>query len=210
MPLQDIVEQSFLGCPQYLLNAVQYFSLQRDAIADLEPLDDATVRHHIQDITVVLESIQNFDCYAWAASLPRRHQSSPRDIKNLCTLSHSYKLGALIYGRRVLDALTNEVSSQDALVYELTGVIGALRDDDALFKCILWPIFVAGLECRWQAQREFLTGCLERFWTITNCFNVINAAELLQEYWQQEDCQCPFSSRWIFNMGCLGRDWLLI
>ncbi|KAK9372179.1 fungal-specific transcription factor domain-containing protein [Lipomyces chichibuensis] len=210
MPLQEIVEESFLGCPEYLLNAIQYISLQRDVIAGLEPLDYAAINYHIQDITTVLESIQNFDCYIWASSLPQPHQSLKRDINNLCILSQSYKTGALIYGRRVLDALTKDVTSQDGLVCELIGLIGTLKDDKSLLKCILWPIFVAGLECRCIAERDFLTGCLEKFWVDTNCLNVINAARILQTYWQQGDRQQPFSSQWIFSIGRLGRDWLLI
>ncbi|KAK9319211.1 fungal-specific transcription factor domain-containing protein [Lipomyces orientalis] len=210
MPLQDIVEQSFLGCPGYLLHAIQYLSFQRDAIVDAEPIDDATICKQVEDITATMDSVQKFDCYGWAVSLPRRHQSSPEDIKNLCALAFAYKLGATIYGRRVLDASTGDVSSQDDLVCELIGVIGSLQDDNALFKCILWPMFVAGLECRWQAHRKFLVECMEKFWGLTLCLNVINAADILNEYWQRVDRQNQLSSQWIFDIGRLGQDWLLI
>jgi hypothetical protein len=108
-----------------------------------------------------------------------------------------------------LDALTEEVTLQDDLVSELLGLIDALKEDEALFKCILWAIFVAGLECRTQAQRDFLVGCLEKFWVATSCLNVVNAANILRDYWQQED-KLEVSSRWIFDIGRLGRDWLLV
>ncbi|KAK1145564.1 hypothetical protein N8T08_004122 [Aspergillus melleus] len=204
----EIVEQSFVGCPEFILDAVQYILSQRDAVSGFEPLVETETRDRVQEISSVLESIQNFDCYLWASNLPRP-QCHTRDLNNLCILSQSWKISALIYGRRVLDILTNDVSSQDELVCELIGLIGALEDDE-VYKCILWPIFVAGLECRWQAQRDFLVGCLEKFWATTKCFNTINAAKILQTYWQQEGQQEPFSPQWIFNIGNLGRDWLLV
>lgn len=197
-----------MGCPEFILDAVQYILQQRDAVSGLEPLVEAESHHRIQELSSVLQSIQNFDCYLWAWNLPRP-QSPTRDLNNLCVLSQSWKISALIYGRRVLDVLVKEVSSQDELVCELIGLIGALEDDE-VYKCILWPIFVAGLECRWQAQRDFLIGCLEKFWATTKCFNAINAAKILQTYWQQEGQQEPFSPQWIFNIGSLGRDWLLV
>jgi hypothetical protein len=135
---------------------------------------------------------------------------SLQDIDKLCKLSQSYKIGALIYGRRVLDALMNDVTSQDGLICELLNVIGVLKDDKILLKCALWPIVIAGLECQSRAQEEFLTSCLENFWADTNCLNVVNASKILHEYWAREDRQELSSSHWIFNVGCLGRDWLLI
>ncbi|KAJ5294950.1 hypothetical protein N7508_009771 [Penicillium antarcticum] len=205
---QESIEKSFLGCPEYLLTAIQFLSNERDTMAGSK-LDHAAIQTHIQDTTAMLSLIQNFDCYAWASSLQNSSQSSPNKISNLCTLSQAYKIGALIYGRRVLDALTKEVTPQDGLVSELLGLIDALKEDEALFKCILWAIFVAGLECRTQAQRDFLVGCLEKFWVATSCLNVVNAANILRDYWQQED-KLEVSSRWIFDIGRLGRDWLLI
>ncbi|THC99011.1 hypothetical protein EYZ11_001485 [Aspergillus tanneri] len=175
--LPEVVEQSFVGCPEFLLNAVQYILRQRDAIAGLEPLTKTTVHNRVQEITAVLESIQKFDCYLWASSLPQP-QSLKRDLKNLCTLSETWKISALIYGQRVLDIHTNDVSPQDNLVCQLIELIGALKDDE-LYKS-------------------------------TQCYNTINAAKILQAYWQQESQQEPFSPQWIFDIGHLGRDWLLI
>ncbi|KAJ5612776.1 hypothetical protein N7510_005970 [Penicillium lagena] len=213
----EAIEQSFLGCPGYLLSAIQRLSARRDSIAGPEPLDDIAIQSHVRETTAVIHQIQAFDCYIWACSLkqPQPQSSSRQEIGNLCKLSQTYKTGALIYGGRILDALSQDTtppSGQDGLVSESLGLIDALREDQDLFKCILWPIFVTGLECRWQAEREFLTGCLDKFWIATKCLNVINAAEILQEYWQQEDSKPPGenSSRWIFNIGRAGQDWLLI
>lgn len=205
---QEEIEQSFLGCPEFLLSAIQFLSNERDAIAGQLP-DGAALQTHIQDTTAMLELVQNFDSYAWASSLQHSRQSAPDEINNLCTLSQAFKIGALLYGRRILDALTEIITVQDDLVSELLGLIDTLKDDEALFKCVLWVIFVAGLECRSRAQKDFLVESLEKFWTATRCLNVISAAKILKDYWEQEE-GLETSSPWIFDIGRLGRDCLLI
>lgn len=208
MQPQDTLEQSFLGCPGYLLNSIQYLSHQRDAIAGLDTLNtDIGILRRIQDLTATLDSIRNFDCRLWVSSLP--HQSPTHDIHHLSALSTAYKLGAQIYGQRVLDALTNERTPQDTLVAELLRVIASLRDDPFLFKCILWPMCIAAVECPRpaQAQRQFLTGCMEKFWRDTKCLNAVNAARILQRYWEWEG---EGEGRWIFEVGILDGDWLLV
>ncbi|KFX95856.1 hypothetical protein V490_03647 [Pseudogymnoascus sp. VKM F-3557] len=211
MPPQESVQQSFLGCPDHLLHAIQNISFQRDIIADQAPSDDIAILSCTQHITTILESIHKFDCNMWASSLfPQQPSPSLQGIDKLCKLSQSFQLGSLIYGRRVLDALTNNATLHDDLVCALLSVIEALKDDTNLFKCILWPIFIAGLECRSEAQRDFLTGCLEQFWTDTNCINSANASKILQEYWTREDHGELYSPQWIFSVGHLGYDWLLI
>jgi len=202
MPLQKSVDQSYLGCPEYLLDVLRSFSVYRDILASPEPIDQIVFHTYVQQVSSVLGSTQEFDCYAWASSLPQ----SPQVTQKLYTLAQAYKIGSLIYGRRVMDALVaNNATAQDGLVCELIGIIDALKTDEALFKCILWPMFVAGLEAQEQTQRDFVIGCLEKFWFETKCVNVVNAGNILKKFWQQ-DCQTP----WIFNIGQLGRDWLLI
>ncbi|KAJ5664472.1 hypothetical protein N7507_005203 [Penicillium longicatenatum] len=206
--VEETIEKSFLGCPEYLLTAIQRLSAQRDSMAGSMPLDPVTIASNQRDIISLLDLIRSFDCYAWASSLQWSEESSPQDTANICLLSQAYKIGSLLYGGRILDALTGEETFQDDLVSELLGVVDSLKDDPALFKCILWPVFVAGLECQWQAQRDFLMTCLEKFWTLTRCLNGVNAAKTLQEYWHQDSPTAR--SQWIFNIGNLGRDWLWI
>ncbi|KAE8374450.1 fungal-specific transcription factor domain-containing protein [Aspergillus bertholletiae] len=207
--LQETVQQSFIGCPEYLLHAVQCLSAYRDSMAEPQPPTSITSNTHMQDISSVLDLIQKFDCYLWASSLPESQNASPRYLGNLCKLAQSYKLGVLIYGQRVLDALHSVTTPQEELVSELIGAIDALRDDGRLLKCVLWPIFVAGLECRSRAQRDFLITSLENFWLDTNCLNVVNAAKALQSYWAKTDKQAS-STQWIFDIGDLDHDWLFI
>lgn len=210
MSSQEVVEESFLGCPDYLLRAIQSLSSKRDIVASGGPLDQPIICYNIEDTRRVLESIRDFNCYTWASSLPQPHHSPERNVERLCILSESYKTGALIYGERILEAFSSCAAVQDGLVRELVGFIATLKDDRTLLKCALWPICIAGLECRRQSERDFVIGCLEKFWEDTSCLNVINAAKILQTYWQQVDGQGGDSRQWIFTIGCLGADWLLI
>lgn len=208
--LQETIESSFLGCPDYLLTVMQLLSMQRDSISEPNQPDQPAMESHITETKSLLEMTHNFDCYAWAVGLPQSRTPSPSEIISLCSLSRSYKLGTFIYGRRILDAMTGETTVLDDMVAELLGLIDSLQNDRIMFKCVLWPIFIAGLECQWQTQREFLIACAERFWDITNCLNAVNAAKILQEYWRQADASGQMQPRWIFDIGRLGRDWLWI
>jgi hypothetical protein len=98
---------------------------------------------------------------------------------------------------------------QEEVVQNLFATIEALNEDATLFKCILWPIFVAGLECRSSIEQGFVTRALERFWTVTLCLNTVNAGKILQSYWQTESGKHR-PSNWVPGMGQLGEDWLLI
>lgn len=205
---QETVEQSFLGCPEYLLDAIRYLSARRDTIASSECHDDSTWSYFIQDTMSMIDFIQQFDCSVWASSLPYLGTVPPRGTSSLCTLAQSYKIGALIYGKRVLGALTKEYLPLDDLIQELLATIESLQNNETLYKCILWPIIIAGLECQRQEQRESVRTYMESFWEHTKCVNVINASKIIEDRWQRCDSTEP--SHWIFSIGNLGRDWLLI
>ncbi|KAB8276379.1 C6 transcription factor (Acr-2) [Aspergillus minisclerotigenes] len=209
-PLQMSLDQSYLGCPEFLLDALRSFSICRDALAGSDPLDQGGLQSYIGNVSTVLDLTQSFDCRAWASDLAQLHTHSTHDTTMLSTLAEAYKAGALLYGRRVLDALTGKTTPLSDLVCELITIIEAMRCDEGLFKCILWPMFVAGLESRQQDQRDFVIGCLKKFCFETKCINVVNAANILRRFWKMEDTQQTLSSQWIFNIGQLGRDWLLI
>lgn len=207
---EEAIQQSFLGCPGHLLHAIQYFSFLRDILAGVEHSDEVVIVDSTRYAIEMLESIQTFDCNIWASSQAHLSSLSIRDKDMLRKLSESYKIGAFIYGRRVLDALTHDVTQQDDLVSTLLKIIGELKDDGIVLKCILWPIFIAGLECQSQSLRVFVITCLERFWVDTSCLNAVNAFKILGKYWMRGGYGEISSSRWIFSVGRLGRDWLLI
>jgi hypothetical protein len=164
------------------------------------------IQAHIKATNVILEMVGQFDCPRWASTLPQSTQSR-QDAHFLALVAQVYKIGALLYGRRVTSVLLKKSTVQDELLLELLGLLNGLKDNQSLLKCVLWPIFVAGLECRTLAQKDFFIARLEEFWMTTNCLNVINAAKILQEYWQQND---GGGLCWAFDVGRFGQTWLLI
>jgi hypothetical protein len=208
-PLEMSVDRAFLGCPEQILGALRVFSTSRDILMRSDRSDTVDLYPYMQEVRMMLDSTQSFDCHTSASGLLQPH-SLTQPLGMLDKVAQSYKFGALIYGRRVFDALTGGTSSQHDLVCDLIRVIDALRSNDSLFKCILWPLFVAGLESQQEAQRHFVASCLEKFWFETKCLNAVNAGIILRRFWKREDSGVISSSEWIFNMGQVEGDWLLI
>ncbi|KAL3465260.1 fungal-specific transcription factor domain-containing protein [Aspergillus heterothallicus] len=202
--LEDVVEESFLGCPEYILTSLQFLSIQRDVIAHGNVFDQAL----LSDVLSVLHGITEFDCRFWASSL--RQQSTMHNIDDLTKLARTYQLGAQLYGQRVVDALQNTQTVQDSVVSELIELVDQLKVGSTLLKCILWPITVAGLECQEPSQRSILISLLETFWISTHCLNVMNAAKILNAHWTKVDENKSVATHWIFDIGRLRHDWLLI
>ncbi|KAL2836795.1 fungal-specific transcription factor domain-containing protein [Aspergillus pseudodeflectus] len=202
--LEDVVEESFLGCPEYILTSLQFLSIQRDIMAH----GDATDQAPISDVMSVLNGVKEFDCYFWASTLPQH--SAMHNVDDLAKLARTYQLGAVLYGQRVLDALQNTRTQQDSVVSELVSLVDTFKDGSTLLKCILWPITVAGLECQEQSQRDLLIRILETFWIGTHCLNVMNAAKILKAHWAKIDENKSVATNWIFEIGRSSHDWLLI
>ncbi|KAH2230499.1 hypothetical protein KXV37_003016 [Aspergillus fumigatus] len=208
-PLEMSVDRAFLGCPDQILGALRVFSTSRDIFMRSDRSDTVDLYPCMQEVRMMLDSTQSFDCHTWASSLLQPH-SSAESLGMLEKVAQSYKLGALIYGKRVFDALTGDTSPHHDLACDLIHAIDALRSSDSLFKCILWPLFVAGLESQQEAHRHFVATCLEKFWFETKCLNAVNAGMILRRFWKRDDSGNTSSTQWIFNIGQVEGDWLLI
>jgi hypothetical protein len=77
------------------------------------------------------------------------------------------------------------------------------------FKCLIWPTFIAGLECQTENTRESITTLLRGLWGFTSCLNVINASRILQEYWQKQDSSDDLEKAHQ-EIEVMGQGWLLI
>ncbi|PYH29966.1 Zn(II)2Cys6 transcription factor [Aspergillus neoniger CBS 115656] len=211
-PLQMSIDRAYIGCPEYLLSAVRFFSAARDRLTDPRYLDTPETYSLLQSVTSVLNSTNFFDCYGWANQTLRVSSLTPKtqNVQSLEHLAQAYKSATLIYGWRICDALTGNNTPLSDLVTGLVHEVHILRKDEAIFKCILWPLFIAGLESEDQAQRSQVREFLDSFWFETKCINVINAVTILERLWvdpsEVEDASCS----WIFRMGQVEGDWLLI
>ncbi|KAL4776645.1 fungal-specific transcription factor domain-containing protein [Aspergillus nidulans var. acristatus] len=201
-PGQESIVRSFLGCPEFILRSIQFFSSQRQLAA--ESLHNTA---HVQDTLAMLEVTGNFNSLEWASGF-QHQQLSPAsytaEMENLYMLGEAYKTAALLYGRQVLGS---ELATAEStrLVLQLLGLINDLRTQDTLFKCLLWPTFIAGLHCLEQDQQGLVHDYLKRIWDLTACLNVISASSILKDYWERARL-----SGTQFHLVGLDRRWLLI
>ncbi|KAJ5351445.1 hypothetical protein N7452_000419 [Penicillium brevicompactum] len=203
---QDSIDYSFLACPDLILGKIRSISRIRDVIARTNIPNGTSLQSQVQAISAVLKIIESFDCALWASET-RKSTQFHQETHFLAIVAHVYKIAALLYANRVLSALQKQSKPQDELLFELLGLLNGLKDRPELLKCLLWPIFVAGLECQSLEQQNFFLARLEDFWMTTNCLNVISAADILQEYWKREDQE---NSCWAFDVARFGQAWLLI
>ncbi|KAL4757915.1 Zn(II)2Cys6 transcription factor [Aspergillus foveolatus] len=202
-PGQESIVRSFLGCPEFILRSIQFFSSQRQLAAE-SPHNTA----HAQDTLAMIEVTGNFNSLEWASGFKQQHSSpvSPytAEIENLYMLGEAYKTAALLYGRQVLGPESATAESNE-LVLQLLGLIDALKTQDTLFKCLLWPTFFAGLHCLERDQQGLVHDCLKRIWDLTACLNAISASNILKDYWERTRLSGAQSH-------CVGLDrrWLLI
>lgn len=203
---------SFLGCPELLLRAIRFISTERDIIAaHPRNMQAGDRRVHEARLMAMLDLVKSFDFneppfhHTQDILFPvrRDHQETQR----LRALSEVYKSGTLIYGKRVLSAVTDVEISFDNDVSRLLQLLDTFKDDRESLKCVLWPLFVAGLECTSPAQRQHFVTHLEEFWMATKCLNAINATKILKDHWKRSEAENTY---WPFDSGHFGRLWLLM
>ncbi|KAJ5192617.1 hypothetical protein N7449_008759 [Penicillium cf. viridicatum] len=187
---QESIIRSFLGCPVFLLGAIRYFSNQRHVIETLDMHDDLSTHKHIRDTLTMLELTANFDCLEWASGSVHSTVSLAVETRKLSLLSEAYRTATVLYGKRVLRAFKTSSGTiavdNEELVLRLLDVINSLKCDPALFKCLLWPTFIAGLECQNHSEQQVVIGFLKMLWDLTCCLNVINASKMLHDHWKRK------------------------
>ncbi|KAL3488223.1 fungal-specific transcription factor domain-containing protein [Aspergillus germanicus] len=208
---QESIVRSFLGCPEFILRSIQFFSNQRHVIAESPPNNEPSTKAHIQDTLTMIELTETFDSYTWASQFDSSTASDTTEINNLYLLSEAYKTAALLYGRQVLASTGTylEPAETQTLLSQLLASINALRGEDTFFKCLLWPTFVAGLHCLEQGQQDLVTDSIRRVWDLTKCLNVISAADILRKYWDRVRSS-GVKDPWRDGLVELDRHWLLI
>lgn len=202
---------SFLGCPGLLLRAIRFISTERDIIlAGSQDMQARAQNSPEARIVAMLDLVEGFDCFT--SPFTPKDEGSPiepglQDTYRRRVLSEVYKTSILVYGKRVLAKLLGAEITLDTYVSNLIELLDTLRLDPDLLKCVLWPLFVAGLECRSTKQRQYFIDHLEEFWMTTKCLNAVNATKILQQHWENDD---EGSTSWPFDSGCFGRLWLLM
>jgi hypothetical protein len=206
-PAINETEYSFIGCPQQLSRLLKFMSAQRVLVLSSELCDNNF--HIIQHIAAALSALQEFDCVEWANSLTQQYPG--QSCTGLSYLAQVYKMVIQIYGKRILSVCTGGHLSQEEEVDEVIRLMHLVYPDEDLFKCTLWPLFIAGVESRRVKQRESILTSLDRLWQTIYCYNVKNAVKVLQTLWQKQGQENSVqSSHWMLELGNIGLDWLFV
>ncbi|KAL3460112.1 fungal-specific transcription factor domain-containing protein [Aspergillus heterothallicus] len=208
---QESIVRSFLGCPEFLLKSINFFSNQRRVVGELSQHGYGAFQGHIDDTRTMLDLTENFDSLKWASGFHPSNVTSACEVHNLSMLSEAYKIGTLLYGRQVLAGMGTHPATlgNNELVSQLLACISSLRGEEAFFKCLLWPTFLAGLHCVKHSQQLLVSDTLRMLWHSTNCLNVINASNILKHYWERIEA-LDAEHQWSSGLPELDRHWLLI
>lgn len=175
--------------------------------------DDLSIHEHVQNTLSMLELTANFDCLEWASNSVESSVSSAAELQKLSLLSQAYKTATILYGKRVLRAFKTSTgpiaSDNEELVLRLLDVIESLQCDPALFKCLLWPTFIAGLECQTHSEQNLVIGFLKMLWNLTSCLNVINASKMVHDNWKRKNFDGNLASG-ESELYVIEQGWLLI
>jgi hypothetical protein len=120
------------------------------------------------------------------------------DLSMRIALATIYKAAVYLYASRVLSRPRSEHSSMVTTSFRLPPDHGAITNllihqialipvADPHFKCLIWPTFIAGAECRDPAHRPFLLEKLRALYYDITSVNVRNAAWVLSLMWRKRD-----------------------
>ncbi|KAL4878696.1 fungal-specific transcription factor domain-containing protein [Aspergillus karnatakaensis] len=203
--LKRLEETSWVGCPAYLLEAIFFvhaffdlelshdLSSQPSTVFPSEYLPEGSNPLHCPEN--LPKHIQAFDPVAWAESL-QSYLFLP-DLSMRIALANIYKAAVYLYATRVLSRPrpgATTVSTTIGLPLDHTEVAAFLihqftliPSSDPHFKCLIWPSFIAGAECRDPAQRPFILETLRSLYFHLTSVNVRNAAWVLTMMWRKRD-----------------------
>ncbi|KAL2834954.1 fungal-specific transcription factor domain-containing protein [Aspergillus cavernicola] len=203
--LKRLEETSWVGCPAYLLEVIFFVHAFFDLSANDDPSSlPSTVfpstylspgSNPLQCPENLANHIQAFDPVAWAESLQSYHFLP--DLSMRIALATVYKAAVYLYATRVLSrprpgattvsttfGLPPDHAQVAALLIHQMSLIPA---SDPHFKCLIWPSFIAGAECRDSAHRPFMLETLRTLYFHITSINVRNAAWVLTMMWRKRD-----------------------
>ncbi|PLB53117.1 putative C6 finger domain protein Acr-2 [Aspergillus steynii IBT 23096] len=205
--LKRLEETSWVGCPAYLLEVI--FIVHAGWCSDAD--SDSTTNHPtmnfpsaflpedsnpFQSPGALLRHIQAFDPVAWAQAMQTCLYLPDQTMR--IALASVYRASVYLYASRVLSrpragaAISNSFglpSDHSAVANRLIQEIVLIPVTDPHFKCLIWPSFIAGAECRDPAQRPILLQTLSTLYYHITSVNVRNAAWVLSLMWRKRDAK---------------------
>jgi hypothetical protein len=237
--LKRLEENSWVGCPAYLLEVIFFvhalwYPDSEIAAATPQPTALPASIQPGQPLTMatfatLLEGIRNFDPVSWSQEMQAVFFIP--DLTYRLALATSYQDAVYLYTSRVLsrkrpgfDPPWSDVglpADHSFIATNLVTQICLIPPSDPHFKCLIWPTFIAGAECR-PSQRGLILEKLGSLYEALTSVNVRNAAWVLRLMWQKQDTKrrerqngdgeedVDLSFDWIDELDSSRLDWLFI
>ncbi|CDM33915.1 transcriptional regulator family: Fungal Specific TF [Penicillium roqueforti] len=237
--LKRLEENSWVGCPAYLLGVIFFvhalwYPESEAAAMTPQPTALPTPIQPGQPLTLdsfasLLQGIRDFDPVAWSQEM-----QNVFFIPNLTyrlALATSYQDAVYLYTSRVLSRTREGFSppwidvglppDHRLIATNLITQISLIPPSDSHFKCLIWPTFIAGAECR-PSQRALILEKLGSLYEAMTSVNVRNAAWVLRLMWQKQDLKrrehqngydnndSDLEFDWIEELDHTSLDWLFI
>lgn len=204
--LKRLEKTSWVGCPAYLLEVIFVVHAGWCSDSDAEPIPPPAMNfssiflaegcNPLDSPLDLLQHIQAFDPISWAEEMQSFYYLP--DVSMRVALATVYRAAVYLYASRVLSrprpstavSVGLGLPPDHALVANLLiREISLIPVADPHFKCLIWPTFIAGAECRDPAQRPFLLRTLSDLYYDVTSVNVRNAAWVLSLMWQKRDAK---------------------
>ncbi|CAI7584591.1 unnamed protein product [Penicillium viridicatum] len=202
--LKRLEENSWVGCPAYLLEVIFFIHAlwyPDSEVAAITPQPTAlpTPIQPGQPLTLdsfasLLQGIRNFDPIAWSQEM--QNVFFVPNLTYRLALATSYQDAVYLYTSRVLSRAREGFSppwtdvglplDHRLIATNLITQICLIPNSDPHFKCLIWPTFIAGAECR-PSQRGLILEMLRSLYETLTSVNVRNAAWVLRLMWQKQD-----------------------
>ena len=203
--LKRLEETSWVGCPAYLLEVIFFvhslwYPDSELAAAAPQPTTLGISMQQGQPLSresyaQLLQGIRSFDPVSWAQDMQAYFFLD--DLSSRIALASAYQASVYLYTSRVLSRAregysppwteTNLPSDHSQAAHDLITRICSVPLTDPHFKCLIWPTFIAGAECRRLPQRSLVLEKLGALYQAVTSVNVRNAAWVLRLMWQKQD-----------------------
>ncbi|KAF9692693.1 hypothetical protein EKO04_009161 [Ascochyta lentis] len=204
---------NYLSCPGPLLRIM----LESFELPDSRDGTSGNLRENIQEqVGVLLQRALDFDPIAWSCDF---EPASPfEDLKQRVRIASAHRSAVCIYLARVLPcthplldpASDSALVNLNTLANDVVRHISYLKPGDAVFKCICWPLFLAGAESEDPSQREWIMNTLDILYSEMYWGYLHTVKRVLETIWLCKDRAVSGSDNcWVDEVKELGTDILI-
>lgn len=204
---------NYLSCPAPLLRIM----LESFELPDSRDGASGNLRDNIQEqVGVLLQRALDFDPIAWSCDF---EPASPfEDLKQRVRIASAHRSAVCIYLARVLPvthplldpASDTALVNLTVLANDVVHHISHLKPGDAVFKCICWPLFLAGAESEDPTQREWIMNTLDTLYSEMYWGYLHTVKRVLETIWLCKDrAGSGADNCWVDEVKELGGDVLI-